>query len=147
MARPSDLTDELTLQIRELVLQGVKYKDIQEKLDIPSNTWDAWVYKDYKDFRKDLNSWKYERLLKKSEKLSEEILDAIHIGTEGNYDKDLLRIKQKESEFIRETLGKNEYSKRTENTGAGGTPLVPIERETLDLDKMAEELARKIKQQ
>lgn len=145
MARPSDLTDELTLQIRELVLQGVKYKDIQQQLDVLPGTWDKWYYEDYKDFRKDLNSWKAERLLKKSEKLSEEILDADHLTEEGRYDKEMLKIKQKESEFIRESLGKDEYSKRTEQTGAKGTPLVPLERETMDLDKMAEELANKIK--
>lgn len=147
MARPSDLTNELTLQIRELVLQGVKYKDIQQQLDVLPGTWDKWYYEDYKDFRKDLNSWKYERLLKKSEKLSEDILDADHLTEEGKYDKDMLRIKQKESEFIRETLGKNEYSKRTENTGKDGKDLIPENRESnLDLDKMALEIANKIKE-
>lgn len=124
MARPTDLTPELTLQIRALVLDNVKYKDIQERLQIPDNTWDAWVYKDYKDFRKNLNSWKAERLLKKSEKLSEEILDIVHINDKGGVDTDILRVKQKESEFVRGTLGKNEgYSSRSELTGANGEPL------------------------
>lgn len=121
MSRPTDLTPELTLQIRALVLENVKYKDIQEKLEIPDNTWDAWVYKDYKDFRKNLNSWKTERLLKKSEKLSEEILDIVHINEKGGVDTDILRVKQKESEFIRGTLGKEEgYSTRSELTGKDG---------------------------
>lgn len=121
MSRPTDLTDEVTLQIRALVLQGVKYKEIQEQLRIPDNTWDAWVYKDYKDFRKNLSSWKRERLLKKSEKLSEEILDINHINGEGDVDTDILRVKQKESEFVRQTLGKEEgYSTRTEMTGKDG---------------------------
>lgn len=114
MSRPSDLTDELTLQIRNKVLEGVLYIKIQEDLDIPSNTWDAWVYKDYKDFRKNLTSWKKERLLKKSEKLSEEILDLVHKTDEGKTDTDVLRVKQKESEFVRSTLGKDEYSTKTE---------------------------------
>lgn len=124
MSRPTDLTLELTLQIRALVLDNVKYKDIQQKLEIPDNTWDAWVYKDYKDFRKNLNSWKAERLLKKSEKLSEEILDIVHINDKGGVNTDILRVKQKESEFVRGTLGKDEgYSSRSEITGANGEPL------------------------
>lgn len=127
MSRPSDLTDELTLQIRALVLSGEKYVTIQETLGIPSNTWDAWVYKDYKDFRKGLTSWKQERLLKKSEKLSEEILDMSHeIETEkgSKVEVDILRVKQKESEYVRSTLGKDEgYSSRSELTGKDGKEL------------------------
>ncbi len=127
MSRPSDLTEELTLKIRSLALEGIKYIDIQEELDIPANTWDSWVYKDYKDFRKNLNSWKSERLIKKSEKLSEDILDIIHLDEKGKVDTNILRVKQKESEFVRSTLGKNQYSTRQEQTGADGKDLpVPI---------------------
>ena len=115
------LTDDLTLSIRSFVLAGISYKEIQEKLSIHSETWDGWVWRDYKGFRKDLNSWKAERLVKKSEKLSEDILDAIHLKEDGKIDTDILRVKQKEAEFVRSTLGKNEgYSTRTEQTGAGG---------------------------
>jgi hypothetical protein len=132
MSRPSDLTQELTLQIRQLVLQGVKYLDIQEQLAIPANTWDAWVYKDYKDFRKDLQSWKAERLVRKAERLSDEILEAVHIDESGKYATDVLRIKQKEAEFVRSTLGKNEgYSTRIETTGANGTNIVSNETQEL----------------
>lgn len=119
----SDLTGELTLKIRELVLDGMKYKDIQQILELSSNTWDTWVYKDYKDFRKNLNSWKAERLIKKSERLSEDILDTPHLGKD-KIETDILRIKQKESEFIRKTLGKEEYSERAELTGKDGKDLI-----------------------
>jgi len=118
------LTDELTLKIRKLVLQGVKYKEIQETLNILDNTWDTWVNKDYKDFRKNLISWKKERLTKKAEKLSEEILDMLHTNN-GKVDTELLRIKQKEAEFIRKTLAKDDYSERTEHTGKDGERLIP----------------------
>lgn len=125
MSRPSDLTEELTLQIRQLVLEGILYKDIHERLDILPGTWDKWYYEDYKGFRRNIQSWKAERLIRKAEKLSEEILTANHIGDNGKYETDLLRVKQKESEFIRSTLGKNEgYSSRNELTGADGKDLV-----------------------
>jgi len=132
MSRPSDLTQELTLQIRSLVLEGKKYVDIQEMLDIPANTWDAWVYKDYKDFRKDLNSWKAERIIKKSEKLSEDILDTPHLTEDAKVDTNILRVKQKEAEFVRSTLGKNEYSTKT-NTDitSGGEKIVFMPPEVL----------------
>jgi uncharacterized protein YaaR (DUF327 family) len=124
MSRPSDLTEELTLQIRQLVLEGVKYKDIQERLDVLPGTWDKWYYEDYKDFRKSLISWKQERLVKKSEKLSDEILDLGHFDEKGKAVTDILRIKQKESEYVRSTLGKDEgYSTRQELTAKGGQPL------------------------
>lgn len=117
MSRPSDLTTELTLQIRNLVLEGKMYKDIQAELDVLPGTWDKWYYEDYKDFRKNLQSWKAERLIKKTEKLSEEILDMNHFSVKEDSEvinTDVLRVKQKESEFVRETLGKNVYSKKVE---------------------------------
>lgn len=137
MSRPSDLTPELTLQIRQLVLEGVQYLRIQEQLEIPANTWDAWVYKDYKDFRKNLQSWKAERLIKKSEKLSEQILDEDHIDQKGKVNTDLLKVKQKESEFVRSTLGKDEYSSRKELTGKGGSSLFTLsDEEKGQIDKV-----------
>lgn len=122
--RPSLMTDELVLKIRKGVLAGQKYIDIQRDLEILPTTWDQWVYKDYEGFRQKLNDWKAERLLRKTEKLSEEILDMSHENDIGKVNTDVLRVKQKESEFVRETLGKNEgYSKRIEQTGAGGKDL------------------------
>lgn len=131
MSRPTDLTDELTLQIRAMVLDGLKYNKIQEILAIPANTWDAWVYKNYKDFRANLIDWKKERLLKKSEKLSEEILDTLHLDEKGGVSTEILRIKQKESEFIRQTLGKQEYSSRQEITGKDGQAIVVMPSELI----------------
>lgn len=112
------------MQIRSLVLQGFSYKDIQLSLEISEGTWDSWMYRDYMDFRKKLTAWKQERLIKKSEKLSEEILDLGYVADDGKANTDVLRIKQKESEFIRSTLGKDEgYASRSEHTGANGKDL------------------------
>lgn len=88
------------------------YKEIQEEQGISPNTWDTWVYRNTQGFREDLTSWKKERLVKKAEKLSEEILDLKHTSDEGKPDTRVLQVKQKESEFVRETLGGQEYSKK-----------------------------------
>lgn len=121
---PTLLTEELTLKIRQQVLEGVNYKVIQSSLDINENTWDTWVYKNYQGFRDTLMEWKKERLIRKAEKLSDEILDAEHIDEKGKLNTDIIRVKQKESEFVRETLGKDVgYSKRNELTGKNGEAL------------------------
>jgi hypothetical protein len=106
--RPTDLTEEMTLKIRGLYLSGKNYITIQEELGISPNTWDSWVYKDYKDFRKKLTSWKWERFVRKSEGLSEEILSTPHLDEKGLVDTNVLRIKQKEAEYVRSTLGKKD---------------------------------------
>lgn len=122
--RPTLLTDDLILAIRKRVLEGQMFITIQADLEISPNTWDAWVYKDYQGFREKLNTWKKERLLRKTEKLSDEILDMVYHSEEGKVNTDILRVKQKESEFVRETLGKDQgYSKRIESTGKDGQPL------------------------
>jgi hypothetical protein len=130
----SELNEELSLEIRKMVLEGKSYADIRLILDINENTWDYWIYKDYQGLRVKLNEWKYERLLKKSERLSEEILDLNHLGDKG-VDSKLLSIKQKESEFVRETLGKSNYAKRTEQTGKDGKDLIPLNINGTLLDK------------
>lgn len=125
-----------------MVLEGVKYKDIHTELDILPGTWDKWYYEDYKGFRKNVISWKRERLLKKSEKLSEEILDLPHFDDDGRTDTNILRVKQKESEFVRTTLGKDEgYSSRTEVTGRNGEPISTATEEISNLAKTLNELA------
>ena len=137
MSRPSDLTEELTLQIRNLYLKGHNYVEIQELLDIPANTWDTWIYRDtqgnglsQEGFRTFINKIKVERLVKKAEKLSDEILEMNHYSMKEDSEvinTDLLRVKQKESEFVRETLAKDSYSKKTNTdlTSKGEQIVIP----------------------
>lgn len=113
VGRPSELTEELTLKIRALVLDSVPYKDIQEILEIAPGTWDHWVYVDYEGFRGKLNQWKKERIVKKAEVEIESLI--------GYEDK---RVSLNAATFALETLGKENYSKRTEtDITTGGKPL------------------------
>jgi len=123
----TELTDKLVLEIRKMVLDGKSYVEIQQELEINASTWDTWVYKNYQGFRNNLVDWNYERILNKCERLSEEILDINHTGDNG-VDYRILSIKQKESEFIRSTLGKKNYSKQV-NTDltSGGKPIITPE--------------------
>lgn len=120
MARPETLTEELTLKIRVMVLDGVKYKEIQEKLEIPAGTWDYWVYKDYQGFREALNKWKEEVNRKRRERMLDVAEDNLeNIARNGENEKNKLDA----SKFISKTLGKEFYSERTEHTGENGQPL------------------------
>ena len=99
-----------TLQkIRTLYLEGKNYKTIQAELDIPAGSWDSIYYRNEYGFRDFINSIKRERFLKEAEKVSDQIMEADH-----SEDVRILAIKQKEAEFLRETLGKDQYSKKTE---------------------------------
>lgn len=122
------LTEKLVLEIRKMVLDGKDYVEIQQELEINDSTWDTWVYKNYQGFRNNLVDWNYERILKKCEKLSEEILDINHYTGDNGVDSRILSIKQKESEFIRSTLDKKHYSKQL-NTDltSGGKPIITPE--------------------
>jgi hypothetical protein len=113
VGRKSDLTEELTLEIRKLYLDGENYKNIQEILDIVPGTWDRWVYLNYRDFRTKLQNWKKERLVRKAE-----------INLDILMDSEDERVRTSNTQFTLETLGKEDgYSKRTELTGKDGTAL------------------------
>ena len=113
IGRPTELTEELTLKIRQGVLDSKTYIQIQQELDISPNTWDTWVYKDYNGFRTNLNNWKKERMIKKAEKVVDKSMDS---ETE--------KIALDAAQFTLETLGKLDYSKRTEHTGKDGGSIV-----------------------
>ena len=113
IGRPTELTEELTLKIRQGVLDNKTYIQIQQELEISPNTWDTWVYKDYDGFRTNLNNWKKERMIKKAEKVVDKSMDS---ETE--------KIALDAAQFTLETLGKLDYSKRTEHTGKDGGSIV-----------------------
>lgn len=116
--RPSELTEELTLNIRKLVLDGESYVNVMKILDIASGTWDYWVYKDYHGFRTKLNDWKKERMIKKAE-----------LKVDGLIDSDDEKVALNAATFTLETLGKSIYSKKTETdvTSAGKPIFIPSE--------------------
>lgn len=110
VGRPTELTDELTFKIRTLVLEGKEYVKIQEELGIVTETWDGWVWRDYKGFRDMLIKAKKERMIRESERVMGSLVYA-----------DDLNIQYKSASFLLETLAKDEgYSKRSEVTGKDG---------------------------
>lgn len=105
--------EDITLKVRKLYLDGQSYINIQKELDIPANTWDSWVYKDYKDFRTNLQKFKHERIIRKAEAELEVLMES-----------EDERIKTSNLQFALKTLAKDQgYSERQEITGKDGENL------------------------
>jgi hypothetical protein len=105
--------EEITAKVRTLYLDGLKFGEIQKALDIKASTWDSWVYKDYKDFRHNLQKFKFERLVRKAEGNVEVLMDSEdeRVATTNNWN-------------MLKTQGKDMgYSERTEVTGKDGGKL------------------------
>lgn len=121
--RPTKLTDEILTEIKNMLLDGYSEKEIIQELDIPRSTWFTWRHDNYDDFRTNVLDWRKEYKLSLADRVSEEILNTPAVNEEGKADTSLMGIKQKEAQFLRETLGKDQYSKRSELTGANGKDL------------------------
>ena len=117
VGRPSQLDDEqFLLKIRDLVLANTSEKEICEIIEVPLNTWNYWKWKNYQSFSDKLLSYKHERMLQKAEYNLEVLQES-----------EDERVALQANTFIMETVGKKNYSKRVENTGADGKDLpVPI---------------------
>lgn len=155
--RPSELTDELKLKIRELLIdldQRPTMAKISELTGIEYSTIKQWIFRNYKDFAVFYWGVKRDWKLKQAE---ENIDDVLLIDTKNELvskngekviftDPKLLKIKADMSTFVTETLGKKHYAKRTEVTGKDGESFTrsPIF-EDKDLKEKVNELETLIK--
>jgi len=129
--RKTDLTEELFIKIKGLVLEGNNLKEIANICQIPEITIYTWHSRNYLEFYNKVENWRRDRKLMLAEKNIEKILEMETINyvkdKHGNLlkinDTQILKVKSDVSKFVAETLGKQAYSKRTEQTGANGEPL------------------------
>ncbi len=116
VGRPSQLDDEqFLLKIRDLILDYKTEKEIAEILEVPAGTWDYWKWKNYQGFADKILSYRHERILRKAEANVEVLLES-----------EDERVLADMTKFSLETLGKNNYSKRTEMTGKNGDKLFSV---------------------
>lgn len=106
--RPSLLTDELLLKIRESILAGNNLKETANLCGIEPETIYDWNYKNYRDLSTLIDTWVAERRLMKAEKKIEQLIDA-----------EDEKVALNASTFIAETIGKKRYSKKTETELSG----------------------------
>ena len=105
--RKSGLTENLTLKIQGLVLAKVEYKTIQKQLRIAASTWDHWVTINYEGFADKLWKWRLQRMLVKSVEVLENTLNKAE-------DKEDKKIGQDTAKFVTSTIGKKDFSTKTE---------------------------------
>lgn len=136
------LSDEYKNKFRTLYLQGETIKRINELLTFNQNTFDAYYYLNKYGLRDYITEIKKERYLQSVERVSDKILS---MDTEDNAK--MLAIQQKEAEFIRETLLKEQgYTKRIETIGFNVNKNEPLdEDQKAKLDKLIKTSGNKVK--
>lgn len=132
------LTEDTKNYICTGVLEGKTYRDILKELGLSESTFYNWLWNDYRGIRTRLNEVKREIILRDVENISKEIREMETLNGKGEQNPKLLAIKQKEAEFLRETLLKDHgYSKRIETIGLNINKNEPLDEEQKKkLDKL-----------
>lgn len=110
----TELTDKLFKEIRDLVHSGKNFVEIAKATGIDVQKLYNWRSDNFLGFDNRVRTWQLEAKLNKAERRSEEILSMPTRGDDGKVDTGLTSIIQRESQFVRETLGKQIYSKKVE---------------------------------
>lgn len=114
VGRHTKLDNELMNQIRDLVLEGKEMTEIAEIINIPYATMAGWKKRNYDQFEERYENFRHERMVIKAKGKVDEKMDS-----------DNEKISLDAATFILETLGKKDFSKRSELTGSNGKDLIP----------------------
>jgi len=139
--RPTELTDELFVKIKQSILNGNDLGKTADVCKISKSTFYTWHSDNYLKLADKIEGWKRDRKIMLAAKNVDEILQINviedKIGAFGPIkDPDtkkrikavntgILKIKADVSTFVLETLDKDNYSKRNEMTGKNGADLIP----------------------
>jgi len=133
------LTDELFKEIKRSILDGNDLKETAKICEINEGTFYVWHSNNYLNLADKIDGWKRDRKLMLADITSDIIQTLPVFDDNGKLDKELLKIKQKEAEFIRETLGKQHYSKRSELTGKDGEAIIVNQEDKSKTDNIINE--------
>ncbi len=111
--RPTSLTNEMLREIRKLTLEGKTLREIAKISNTPEGTLYAWTQDNYLNLRNLIDGWKRDRKLALAEGNLEELLMSSDE-----------KIKADMTKFTLQTLGRKDYSTRTEHTGEDGSPII-----------------------
>lgn len=115
--RPTDLTDDVFDKLQTAILAGKSLKNFANENGIEEATVYNWSYKNYLGFADKVEGWKRDRKLLLADVNIEKILQ---LDVEN---KDYTRTVGDMTKFVKETLDKRNYSKRTELGGIDGKDL------------------------
>lgn len=108
---------ELLRKIKESILAGNDLKTTANICEIPESTLYTYHSDNYLNIADKIEGWKRDRKLNLADRNIDGILCL------GVADKDSLKVVADMSKFVKETLDKENYSKRNELTGKGGENL------------------------
>ena len=116
--RPTILDEELFRKIKQSILDGNDLRETAKVCDITESTLYCWHSDNYLNISDKIEGWKRDRKLIQADKNIDNILRLPHT------DKDFVKVVSDMSKFVKETLDKQYYSKRSELTGAEGRALI-----------------------
>lgn len=102
-------------KIKEIVFKGGNLQSIARALKVSQSTVYNWSCYNIANFSDKYEGWRRDRKLMLAEN---NITEFLEMNAEGDVQR--LKIKADISKFVAETLGKQNYSKRNELTGADG---------------------------
>lgn len=112
------LTDELVAKIKECILDNKTLKETANICGIEINTLYRWSCDNYANLSDKIEGWRRDYKLKKADENIDAILEL------DVKDKDFTKTIADISKFVKETLDKENYSKRSELTGKDGGSLI-----------------------
>ena len=116
--RPTDLTQELLKEIKQCIIDGKNLKETAKLCEINEGTFYVWHSDNHLGLADKIEGWKRDRKLMLADKNIETIL------TLDANDKDFTKPVADMTKFVKETLDKKNYSKRSEITGKDGEAVV-----------------------
>lgn len=154
VGRPSTLTPDLLLKIKQSILDGNNLLQTSKFTNIDIQTIYAWHGRNYHSFADKVEGWKRDRKLMLAEKNIEEFLlmstksivaskngeDLVEVDDVGK-----LRVKADISKFVAQTLGRDNYAVRQEITGADGDD-IKIDINNKEMIIVIQEFEAKIKE-
>jgi len=138
VGRPTDLTDELVKEIKKHILAGNNLKETANLCGIDEQKLYNWHYDNYLNISDKIDGWRRDRKLNLAEGVIEDMLTmpVTVLEWQGKGDDAeqvvvtspaLVKVKQDTAKFVGETLGRNNYSKRTEtDLTSKGEALQPL---------------------
>jgi hypothetical protein len=130
MSKPGPKTKleekEFLSELKRAVFDFTTLKDIAEACEVPMTTMYTWHSDNYLGLADKIEGWRRDKKLAKADKNIDDILD-LPVN-----DKDFTKTVADMSKFVKETLDKPYYSKRSEHSGPDGkelpSPIMMIER-------------------
>lgn len=112
--RKTTLSKKLFVQIKNCALEGMNLQTTADTLGIPRDTLYGWSSDNYLDFNKNWKQWEKDYELSLAGTNIKKVLKMNTLGLSEREDHRLLKIQADVSMWVKETLDKDDYSKRTE---------------------------------